>query len=216
MKSLYVLFLCCFISCTTATKPLDPCSVDAGIKKAKIHVKSDMLDEDINVIITVEYTKKGDPLKVFNAERKSTINYVYIEDTLKYIITSAPDYFFEGQPEEEIIFKVDTLFITKNDVKGRMLESRGTDSVKYEYSYVDCNEASVIEYSAKTKVSTIHLLTENGNIMKKTAISHVPVESTMVSNYMDYKFDKYGHWIERSLQTEDGEIFTEARTLEYY
>ncbi|MBC8755749.1 hypothetical protein H2O64_13820 [Kordia sp. YSTF-M3] len=216
MKSLYFLFLCCFISCTTATKPLDPCYMDAGIKKAKIQIKTEANEIDKDDFMTIEYTQQGNPLKVFKSKWKSTTDYVYVEDILKYIVTSGPDYFYEGQPEEEIIIKVDTLFITKNDAKGRMLESIGTDKVNYKYSYANCNEGSVITYAAEEKQSTMHFLKENGNIMKKTVTFYIPFESTTVSKYSEYKFDEFGHWIERSLEAEDGEMYTEMRALEYY
>jgi predicted nucleic acid-binding Zn finger protein len=217
MKSLYVLFLCCFISCTTVIKPLDPCYVDTGIKKAKIYDKEDVLGVNTKDFMTVEFDKNGKAITVVNTKKRSTSRFVYVDEVLKYVINSGPDLFFYSEEDlQEMEIKIDTLFIAKNDNKGRVLEGIDVDNVKYEYTYLGCKEESITVYNANEKQNTVYLLKENGNIITRATTFYFPVESTITSNYINYKFDKHGHWIERSLKDENGSIFTEVRELEHY
>lgn len=219
MKLLYILILGCLISCATETKSLDPCYVDAGIKTAKVYNKENPLGKDTKDFMIVEYNEKGKAIKMTNTMRKITSRFVYVDDKLKYVIATTSELDFYLEDEEGLVgkeIKVDTLFITKNDDKGRMLEGVGAGNVKYEYAYVGCDEESTTIYSVNKKQNSVQLLKTNGNIIERTTTFYIPSESKITSTYIDYKYDNHGHWIERSLKRKNGDINTEARTLEHY
>ena len=188
--------------------------MEAGIKTAKSFDKDNPLGEETEKYMLVEYDEDGKPLKVVNTIQKMKSDYVYEDGKLKYVIATNS---VSDVDEIKAEVRVDTLFITKNDDKGRKLEGIGGDGVKYEFSYVGCEqEATIIYDGTGVKRNMMQLFKENGNIMKRVTTFYYPGESSVTSKYIDYKFDSKGHWIERSLERQNGTIETELRVIEYY
>ncbi|WP_420574732.1 hypothetical protein [Kordia sp.] len=219
MKYIYLFFIGCLISCDTKIKPLDSCNVDFGIKTEKLYIGDEFLEEVSEYHELKEFDRKGNILKVFKTEEKKTVNYIYKANKLQYMITSVPNSHNKVQLEEEIEYTIDTVFITKRDDRGRVLEAIHTRDKKIKYEFVACEKESYEMFiSGKKTVFSEVFKKEGVPILGNTVIygNDDEEEISYSINFKNYQYDDNGHWIKRTLVLDNKESYTEFRILTYY
>ncbi|MFK7750867.1 MAG: hypothetical protein AB8B65_20930 [Kordia sp.] len=208
------IILCCLLSCATETQRIDICYPDKGIKTAKEYVEYN----PENYRLT-EYNEEGVPIRAEHSEAKKVYDHVYSNDTLQYtIVTNLDrDTYTEGELDSS---SVDTLFVTKHQKDPRrylFLELESTSGTRIEFTSVDCRKESLIVSDEYGKIQDIEMFKKDGIYSKVIAIYYEGKKETIVvSNYINYKFDSHGHWIERTERLNDGSTTIEIRALEHY
>lgn len=214
MKYLSLCIICCLLSCTTETEPIDICYPDKGVKTSKEYVEY----EPENYRLT-EYNEEGYPIRAEHSEAKKVYEHVYHKDALQYSIVTSLDQgnYTEGELNSS---SIDTLFVTKREKDPRRylyLELESASGTRIEYTSTDCRKESLIVYEKNRKTQDIEALKKDGYDLKVITIYYEGKEKIIVvSNYINYKFDSHGHWIERTEKLDDGRTFVEIRELEHY
>lgn len=216
-KLLQYLSLCilyCLFSCATETEPIDICYPDKGVKTSKEYVEYE--PENYRLI---EYNVEGYPIRAEDSGQKKLYEHVYSNDVLQYTIVTNLDRgnYTDGESDSSYI---DTLFVIKRQKDPRRylyLELESASGTRIEYTSTDCRKESLVIYEKNRKTQDIEALKKDGYDIKVITIYYDGTEKTIVvSNYINYKFDSHGHWVERTERLDDGRTFVEIRELEYY
>ncbi|MEM6724355.1 MAG: hypothetical protein AAF598_09980 [Bacteroidota bacterium] len=223
MKALLFGAMLCFLSFWMHGQTSINCLVDKGIKEAVISAKnvpSDPTEKTQETTITSTYDQAGRLLTYFDSYEQIGQRNVYEQDRLTLFTTSykqLPNHYLSEQYDSLMNVAptvIDTSFVLEHDANNNIKRLKRRDGVEALFSYQGCNFEShtAVAYTGDT-ISQLLIGLNEGLVKRVVSSSYGEVYSVRV--YYDYKFNKRGHWIQRTSKNYY-ETTYERRKLRYY
>ena len=226
MKSIQIIIILIALSSLTYGQTSINCLPDKGIKIAKTVAKleSESKAENMNNgnFREVHYDTEGRVILIKNG-RDGTVNRREYKDGKLQLMTSTrkklPDFYSDEDLDSLMINSedvTDTAYITRYHANGEIAELKHADGASQMFEYNACQaESNTLLNSVGDTIQQYQSIFENGVVIKTIWTPFQPVKSDVITDYYDYKFNKYGHWTSRKYRSNRG-VIIEKRNLTYY
>lgn len=227
MKTFYITLILITTSIVCKGQVSINCLPEKGISIAKTKLISksekDLKKTKNKDYQEVHYDRKGRVVLIKNSKKGTIHRREYKEGKLQFLISTRkklPD-FYSTEDLDSLMINAkqvtDTVEIKKHYPNGEITEIKYPNNTSQIFEFDNCSsELNIFLNSVGDTIQKHHIFFENGVIIKTIWTTFKPIKSDIVTEYYDYKFNRYGHWVRRKYKKNSGAVLIEKRKLIYY